>query len=167
MKKEEANIRVNELRDILNEASRRYYVENMPTMSDYDFDMLLKELEAIEAQYPELITPDSPTQKVGSDLAHPTHEATSSKKEFEQFPHKYPMLSLGNTYDIAEVEAFAERAAKGIGNSFTYSCELKFDGTAICLTYENGKLFRALTRGPQPWYKPAYRSLRCSSPTSH
>ncbi len=153
MKKEEANIRAKELRDILNEASRRYYVENMPIMSDYDFDMLLKELEAIEAQYPELITADSPTQKVGSDLALPhensgkTQTNTSSRKEFEQHPHKYPMLSLGNTYDISEVEAFADRAAKGIGNSFTFSCELKFDGTAICLTYRDGKLFRALTRG--------------------
>lgn len=143
MKKEEANIRAKELRDILNEASRRYYVENMPTMSDYDFDMLLKELEAIEIEYPELITADSPTQKVGSDLG----KARSQKKEFEQYPHRYPMLSLGNTYDISEVEAFADRAAKGIGNSFTYSCELKFDGTAICLTYRDGKLFRALTRG--------------------
>ena len=143
MKKEEANIRAKELRDILNEASRRYYVENMPVMSDYDFDMLLKELEAIEAQYPELITEDSPTQKVGSDLG----KAKAQKKEFEQYPHKYPMLSLGNTYDISEVEAFAERAEKGIGNSFTFSCELKFDGTAICLTYRDGKLFRALTRG--------------------
>ena len=151
MEKTQANIRAKELRDILNEASRRYYVENMPTMSDYDFDMLLKELEAIEAQYPDLITPDSPTQKVGSDLRTDTasekDKGKAPKKEFEQFPHKYPMLSLGNTYDITEVEAFAERAAKGIGNSFTFSCELKFDGTAICLTYRDGKLFRALTRG--------------------
>ena len=153
MKKEEANIRAKELSKILNEASRRYYVENMPTMSDYDFDMLLKELEAIEIEYPELITADSPTQKVGSDLASSHAGAvkstagTSQKKEFEQYPHRYPMLSLGNTYDISEVEAFADRAAKGIGNSFTYSCELKFDGTAICLTYRDGKLFRALTRG--------------------
>jgi DNA ligase (NAD+) len=120
-------------------------------MSDYDFDMLLKELEAIEAQYPELITADSPTQKVGSDLRTDTasekEKGKAPKKEFEQFPHKYPMLSLGNTYDITEVEAFAERAAKGIGNSFLFSCELKFDGTAICLTYRDGKLFRALTRG--------------------
>lgn len=153
MEKTQANIRVKELRDVLNEASRRYYVENMPTMSDYDFDMLLKELEAIEAQYPELITEDSPTQKVGSDLARSHASAirsakdTSQKKEFEQHPHKYPMLSLGNTYDISEVETFAERAAKGIGNDFTFSCELKFDGTAICLTYRDGKLSRALTRG--------------------
>ena len=141
MDKVQANIRINELRGILDEANRRYYVDNAPILSDYEFDMLLKELEALEREHPELITPDSPTQHVGSDL----------KKEFDQYPHRYPMLSLGNTYDISEVEAFAERAAKGLGaeNSHfcTYSCELKFDGTAICLTYRNGKLFRALTRG--------------------
>ena len=141
MEKEKANIRINELRGIINEANRRYYVENAPTLSDYEFDMLLKELEALEKDHPDLVTNDSPTQRVGSDL----------KKEFDQYPHKYPMLSLGNTYDIAEVEAFAERAAKGLGaesaHFCTYSCELKFDGTAICLTYKNGKLFRALTRG--------------------
>ena len=137
MGKDLANIRINELRNILNEANRRYYVDNAPTLSDYEFDMLLKELEALEKEYPEFVSADSPTQKVGSDL----------KKEFEQYPHKYPMLSLGNTYDITEVQGFADRAAKGIGNAFTYSCELKFDGTAICLMYKNGKLARALTRG--------------------
>lgn len=137
MEKTQANIRITELRAILDDANRRYYVDNAPVLSDYEFDMLLKELEALESQYPELVTADSPTRKVGSDR----------RKEFEQYPHRYPMLSLGNTYDIPEVEAFADRAAKGIGNSFTYSCELKFDGTAICLTYKNGRLFRALTRG--------------------
>ena len=137
MEKTQANIRAAELRSILIEANRKYYVENAPTLSDYEFDMLLKELEAIELAYPDLIAPDSPTQKVGSDR----------RKEFEQYPHRYPMLSLGNTYDITEVQAFADRAAKGIGNTFTFSCELKFDGTAICLTYRNGNLFRALTRG--------------------
>ena len=137
MEKTQANIRAAELRSILIEANRKYYVENAPTLSDYEFDMLLKELEAIELAYPDLIVPDSPTQKVGSDR----------RKEFEQYPHRYPMLSLGNTYDITEVQAFADRAAKGIGNTFTFSCELKFDGTAICLTYRNGNLFRALTRG--------------------
>ena len=141
MDKTQANIRINELRDIINEANRRYYVDNAPTFSDYEFDMLLKELEALEREYPDLVTEDSPTQHVGSDI----------KKEFDQYPHRYPMLSLGNTYDISEVEAFAERAAKGLGaenaHFCTYSCELKFDGTAICLTYKNGKLFRALTRG--------------------
>ena len=137
MDKITANNRIKELRSIIDEANRRYYVDNAPTLSDYEFDMLLKELEALENDYPEFASSDSPTQKVGSDL----------KKEFEQYPHKYPMLSLGNTYDMSEVQAFADRAAKGIGNSFTLSCELKFDGTAICLTYRNGKLFRALTRG--------------------
>ena len=137
MEKAQANIRVKELRALLEEANRRYYIDNAPTLSDFEFDMLLKELEALESQYPDLITSDSPTQHVGSDR----------HKEFVQFPHRYPMLSLGNTYDMAEVETFAERAAKGIGNSFTYCCELKFDGTAVCLTYRNGKLFRALTRG--------------------
>ena len=143
MEKTQANIRIEELRSIINEANRRYYVENAPVLSDYEFDMLLKELEALEKEYPELITPDSPTQKVGSDLK----QGKVLKKEFEQFPHRYPMLSLGNTYDISEVQAFVDRAEKGIGNAFTFSCELKFDGTAICLTYKNGKLFRALTRG--------------------
>ena len=144
MEKTQANIRTNELRGIIDDANRKYYVENSPTLSDYEFDMLLKELEALEKEHPELVTPDSPTQRVGSDLKT---SAAKEGKEFEQFPHKYPMLSLGNTYDITEVQAFADRAEKGIGNSFTFSCELKFDGTAICLTYRNGKLFRALTRG--------------------
>ena len=143
MKKHEANRRIEELRGIINEANRKYYVENAPTLSDYDFDMLLKELEALEAEYPELITEDSPTRKVGSDLK----KENESRKEFDQLPHRYPMLSLGNTYDMSEVQAFADRAAKGIGNSFTFSCELKFDGTAICLTYNNGRLVKALTRG--------------------
>ena len=137
MKKTEANIRITELRSLIEEASRRYYVDAAPTMSDYDFDMLMKELETLEAEHPEFRTEDSPTQRVGSDI----------RKEFQQHPHRYPMLSLGNTYDISEVQAFADRATKEIGNAFTFSCELKFDGTAICLTYRNGKLLRALTRG--------------------
>ena len=144
MEKAQAYIRIQELRGILDEANRRYYVENSPTLTDYEFDMLLKELEALENEYPEYMSADSPTKRVGSDLRAVD---VTAKKEFEQFPHKYPMLSLGNTYDISEVQAFADRAEKGIGNSFTFSCELKFDGTAICLTYRDGKLFRALTRG--------------------
>ncbi len=145
MEKAQAYIRVQELREIITEANRRYYVDNSPTLSDYEFDMLLKELEALEKEYPELRTEDSPTQKVGSDLKEGVSKGADQK--FEQFPHRYPMLSLGNTYDMTEVRAFADRAAKGIGNSFTFSCELKFDGTAICLTYRDGKLVRALTRG--------------------
>ena len=157
MEKAQAYIRIQELRGILDEANRKYYVENSPTLTDYEFDMLLKELEDLEKEYPEYITPDSPTRRVGSDLQQSQKYGTrgiydefivqGQKKEFEQFPHRYPMLSLGNTYDISEVMAFAERAEKGIGNAFTFSTELKFDGTAICLTYTNGKLTRALTRG--------------------
>lgn len=143
MEKSQAYIRIQELKEVINEANRRYYVDNSPTLSDFEFDMLLKELESLEKEFPEYQTSDSPTQKVGSDIV----SNKKSTKEFEQHPHRYPMLSLGNTYDISEVQAFADRAVKTIGNNFTYSCELKFDGTAICLTYRNGKLFRALTRG--------------------
>ncbi len=155
MTREEAEKRVAELRKILWENSRRYYVENNPTMSDYEYDTLMHELEGIEAVYPELITPDSPTQKVGSDLEGAEREKAKIanaedgiKTDFAQYPHRYPMLSLGNTYSIGEVEDFASRVSKALeGRVFTYSCELKFDGTAICLTYRDGKLFRALTRG--------------------
>ncbi len=142
MQTEQVKNRISELRDIINEANRRYYVDNAPSLSDYEFDMLLKELERLEKEYPEFASADSPTRRVGSDL-----KAEGLKKEFDQYPHKYPMLSLANTYDIPEIQAFADRAAKGIGNAFTFSCELKFDGTAICLTYKHGKLVRALTRG--------------------
>lgn len=145
MEKSQAYIRIQELRKVIDEANRSYYVDNSPTLSDYDFDMLLKELEALEKEYPEYITPDSPTRRVGSDLS--TARSKKSSKEFAQYTHRYPMLSLGNTYDISEVQAFADRASKDIGSRFTYSCELKFDGTAICLTYKDGKLLRALTRG--------------------
>jgi len=146
MDRKQAEIRVHELIDILTEANRKYYVEDAPTLSDFEFDMLMKELEALEKEYPELSGPDSPTRNVGSGLSS-SYSGFERKKEFEQYPHRYPMLSLGNTYDISEVQSFADRAAKSIGNAFTYSCELKFDGTAICLTYRNGILFRALTRG--------------------
>lgn len=151
MTKSEASKRARELRKILSEASIRYYVDNAPTISDYDYDHLLYELEGIEKEFPELQIPDSPTLKVGSDLEQQgtgTNAEAGIKKEFEQYPHRYPMLSLSNTYNIEEVEAFAARAEKGLeGERFTYSCELKFDGTAICLNYVKGRLFRALTRG--------------------
>ncbi len=151
MTESEASKRAGELRKIISEASVRYYVDNAPTMSDYDYDHLLYELEEIEREFPELQTPDSPTLRVGSDLEQQgtgTNAEAGIKKEFEQYPHRYPMLSLSNTYNIEEVEAFAARAEKGLeGERFTYSCELKFDGTAICLNYVKGRLFRALTRG--------------------
>ena len=137
----EAQNRIDQLTELLNDASRRYYVDNSPVMTDYEFDMFLKELEQLEKEYPDLSRDDSPVRRVGSDLAD------NGRNEFVQRPHKHPMLSLGNTYDISEVEAFADRAKKGLGKAFTYSCELKFDGTAICLTYRDGVLYRALTRG--------------------
>ena len=147
----QAEIRAAKLRDILWENSRRYYVENAPTMSDFEYDRLMRELEDIENEHPDLRTPDSPTQKVGSDLEDaPARPVSGSRsgREFAQYPHRYPMLSLGNTYSIGEIEDFVRRAEKDLGGvRFTYSCELKFDGTAICLTYRNGRLFRALTRG--------------------
>ena len=141
--------RIEWLKAVLWENSRKYYVENAPTMSDYEYDQLMHELEDLEAQYPEYRTADSPTQRVGSDLETPgaPNSEPGAGKEFAKYPHRYPMLSLGNTYSIAEVEEFAERASKTLETPFTWCCELKFDGTAICLTYRNGKLFRALTRG--------------------
>ena len=150
MDRQQAEIRIREIREILWENSRKYYVENAPTMSDYDYDHLMYELEALENEYPDLVTPDSPTRRVGSDLENKSQTGkvlVSARKDFEQYPHKYPMLSLGNTYNIGEIEDFVARASKSIGKPFTYSCELKFDGTAICLTYRNGELYRALTRG--------------------
>lgn len=136
----QARQRVEELRAVLTENSRRYYVLNAPTMSDREFDALMRELEDLEKEFPLLDSPDSPTHKVGSDLA--------GSGRFAQYPHKYPMLSLANTYSIAEIEDFAARASRLLeGTAFCYCCELKFDGTAICLTYRQGKLFRALTRG--------------------
>lgn len=148
MDHKQASDRINELRSILWENSRKYYVENAPTMSDFEYDHLMRELEDLERMYPDLLTPDSPTQKVGSDLDDAPVRDSAARKEFAQYPHRYPMLSLGNTYSISEIEDFVRRAEKELGDvSFTYSCELKFDGTAICLTYRNGRLFRALTRG--------------------
>lgn len=142
--------RIDELRRILDESSRRYYVDNAPVISDYEFDTLMHELETLEAENPEFASPDSPSVKVGSDIAAAVGPNAESQARggFVQRPHRYPMLSLSNTYSIAEIEEFAARAEKTLdGAEFSYSCELKFDGTAICLSYSKGKLVRALTRG--------------------
>lgn len=149
MDKNAAKARISELTTILRENSRRYYVDNAPTMSDYEYDQLMHELEALEAEFPEFLAPDSPTRTVGSDIDAPMgRNAESDTREgFVQRAHRYPMLSLGNTYSIAEVEEFAARADKLLEEDFSYCCELKFDGTAICLTYRDGKLVQALTRG--------------------
>ena len=125
----------------INTHNKNYYVDNSPTISDYEFDLLLQELIELEALYPDMILPDSPTQKVGSDLSN------SNKLSFKQYPHKYPMLSLSNTYNINELKEFDERVKKLSAQPFSYNCELKFDGTGINLLYRNGVLVRALTRG--------------------
>ncbi len=133
----EAKIRIDQLTAEVNKHNYNYYILSQPGISDYEFDQLLKELEKLEKEFPHLAHPDSPTQKVGGDIT----------KEFVQVKHKYPMLSLGNTYSEEELNEFDERVIKGIGNDVEYVCELKFDGLAISITYENGKLVRAVTRG--------------------
>ena len=143
MDKVAAKRRIDELRKVLWENSERYYVDNAPVISDMEFDALMRELEDLEKAFPEYYDPESPTQKVGSDL-----EKGSASGGFVQRPHRYPMLSLSNTYSREEIAEFVARAEKILeGKSFTYCCELKFDGTAICLIYKKGKLVRALTRG--------------------
>lgn len=137
MNVEEAKTRIAHLSKTLKEHNHRYYVLSQPSISDYEFDQLLKELEALEKEFPNLVQADSPTQQVGGDIT----------KNFTQVKHRYPMLSLGNTYSEEELKEFDERVRKGIGNDFTYVCELKFDGLAISITYENGKMLRAVTRG--------------------
>ncbi len=126
------------LREEINSHNHSYYVLNAPTISDYDFDMLLKELECLENQYPELDDPLSPTHRVGSDI----------NKQFDQVAHIYPMLSLGNTYSIEEVDEFIHRTHLALdGQDFEIVGEMKYDGTSISLIYEHGRLVRAVTRG--------------------
>jgi DNA ligase (NAD+) len=130
--------RLLELREILNRHNYNYYVLNAPEISDRDFDMLMKELEALEAEFPEMADPYSPTQRVGSDLSG----------SFEQVAHIYPMLSLGNTYSIADVDDWFNRVRTGLGGEpFEVVGEMKYDGTSISLIYEHGRLVRAVTRG--------------------
>jgi DNA ligase (NAD+) len=154
--KKEAKARIEALRKELNQHNHNYYVLNNPTISDYEFDVMMQELMALEKLYPEYITPDSPTQKVGSDLEAPAEaktekdnsfEAPDGKNHFRQFPHKHPMLSLANTYNVGELEEFDQRIRKFTDQPYSYSCELKFDGTGINLYYKDGVLERALTRG--------------------
>lgn len=145
MTREDAHRRIDLLTAQLEEANRSYYVDNMPTISDFEFDHLMYELQDLEKQWPEFRHADSPTGHVGSDLAGADEPDGAG---FVQRAHRYPMLSLANTYSVAEIEEFAARADKILeGKSFSYCCELKFDGTAICLTYRKGELVQALTRG--------------------
>lgn len=141
MDRKEAEIRIRDLRNAIAEHSRRYYVDNAPAISDFEFDALMRELQELEAAWPDTVTPDSPTVTVGSDLED------GPRSGFGRRAHRYPMLSLGNTYSMDEVRDFAMRASRTLGDGFSYSCELKFDGAAVSLTYRDGKLLRALTRG--------------------
>lgn len=137
MDRNEAQIKIRELSHELDEHNYRYYVLSQPTISDFEFDAKMKELEKLEAEFPEFADTNSPTKRVGSDIT----------KEFAQVRHEYPMLSLSNTYSEGEISDFDQRIRKLIDEPFQYVCELKFDGTSISLIYENGALVRAITRG--------------------
>lgn len=129
--------RIKQLTHELEEHNHRYYILDAPTISDQEFDMLLKELEQLETEHPEWADPNSPTKRVGGDIT----------KDFPTVAHKYPMLSLSNTYSIEEVEEFANRVKKADIGDAEFTLELKYDGVAISLTYENGALVRGVTRG--------------------
>ncbi|MDE6668266.1 MAG: NAD-dependent DNA ligase LigA, partial [Muribaculaceae bacterium] len=130
--------RVQQLRNELNRHNHNYYVLNQPEISDKEFDLLMKELERLETEHPELADPLSPTQRVGSDLT----------KSFEHVVHERPMMSLANSYSLEEVDEWFERIRKALeGESFAIVGEMKFDGTSISLTYRNGRMVRAVTRG--------------------
>ncbi|CDC99101.1 dNA ligase [Alistipes sp. CAG:268] len=128
--------RIEELRRLLDYHNHKYYVENAPEISDFEFDTLMHELQRLEAEHPEYADPNSPSVRVGSDLC----------AEFRTVRHRYAMLSLGNTYSLEELHEFLDRIEREAGPT-DYVCELKFDGTAISLTYEEGQLVQALTRG--------------------
>ncbi|HPI68133.1 MAG TPA: NAD-dependent DNA ligase LigA [Bacteroidales bacterium] len=137
MKQSDARIRIEKLRKEIEEHNYNYYVLNNPVISDFEFDLMINELETLEKAFPALIIKDSPTQKVGSDISN----------EFRQYEHRYPMMSLANTYNENEIRDFDNRVSKAAGSSADYVCELKFDGASISITYHNNKLFKALTRG--------------------
>ncbi len=128
---------IEQLREELNLHNYRYYVLNSPVISDYEYDQMMDRLIKLESEHPEFFDPDSPTQRVGSDI----------NVEFKQVKHKYPMLSLGNTYNEGEITDFYKRIAKALNEPFEIVCELKYDGASISLTYENGRLVRGVTRG--------------------
>jgi len=134
---EEARKKVQHLTDEINHHNYLYYVKAEPVLADYDFDMLLEELTRLEKEYPELVQPDSPSQRVGGQVT----------REFQAVKHTYPMLSLGNTYSEGELIEFDQRVRKLVDEPVEYVCELKFDGVSISLVYQEGLLVRAVTRG--------------------
>ena len=129
--------RILELRELIHSYNTQYYIHNISVVSDYEFDQLLKELEELEIKYPELYDANSPTKRVGGDIT----------KTFETVPHKYPMLSLSNSYSKDDIADFDQRVKKIIDVPLTYICELKYDGVAISIIYKNGNLVKAITRG--------------------
>ncbi len=139
MNRTEAKERIERLRLEIEDHNRRYYVLNEPTISDFEYDLLINELVTLEKKYPEFDSDDSPTSRIGSDL--------EPKKEFRQYEHIYPMLSLGNTYSEKELRDFDSRLKKSTAETPEYVCELKYDGASVSITYKDGMLFRALTRG--------------------
>ena len=129
--------RIVELRELIHSYNTQYYIHNVSIVSDYEFDQLLKELEELEIKYPELYDANSPTKRIGGDIT----------KTFETVPHKYPMLSLSNSYSKDDIADFDQRVKKIIDVPLTYICELKYDGVAISIIYKNGNLVKAITRG--------------------
>ena len=137
MTKQEAEIRVHKLSELLNHLNHQYYVENISEVSDFEYDKMLKELQDLEVMFPELASENSPTKRVGGDIT----------KKFATIVHEYPMLSLSNTYSQEEIIEWENRIHKLVGNNIEYVCELKYDGVAIGIRYDNGTFTRAVTRG--------------------
>jgi DNA ligase (NAD+) len=137
MERSDAQKRIIFLRSEIEKHNHLYYVKSAPIISDYNYDMLMKELESLEKEFPEFWDENSPTQRVGNDI----------NVEFSQEEHKYPMLSLGNTYSEEDLRDFDSRVKKNLNEPYQYICELKYDGVSINLTYEKGRLIRAVTRG--------------------
>ena len=135
MSKLEIN-RIIELRGLIHSYNTQYYIHSNSVISDFEFDHLLKELEQLEFKYPEINDPNSPTKRVGGDIT----------KSFETVSHKYPMLSLSNSYSKDDIAEFDQRVKKIIDVPHSYICELKYDGVAISITYKDGKLLKAITR---------------------
>ncbi|MCA1750560.1 MAG: NAD-dependent DNA ligase LigA, partial [Flavobacteriales bacterium] len=137
MNTEQARERIVKLRKALHDHNHKYYVENRPEISDFEYDGLMDELQKLENEYPHFDDPNSPSKRVGGDITG----------KFEKVKHVYPMLSLSNTYSVDEIREWAERVRKGTDRKVEYVCELKYDGVAIGITYEGGLLTRAVTRG--------------------
>ena len=137
MTREDALKRIHILRDELERHNYLYYIASTPVISNYEFDILMKELEGLEKEFPEFFDANSPSQRVGNDI----------NQEFKQIEHKYPMLSLGNTYNVDDLREFDARVKKTLNEPYKYVCELKYDGVSVSLTYQNGKLAHAVTRG--------------------